>query len=52
MNGIIFPIELSITIIVLLFLQVMLPLVSIFTSIYFLYIFISSPKRPKYHFAA
>jgi len=48
MNGIILPVELSITIIILLFLQVMLPLVSFLTSIYFLYIFISSPKRPKH----
>lgn len=48
MYGIILPFELSITIIILIFLQIMLPLLSFLTGIYFLYIIISSPKRPKH----
>jgi cellulose synthase/poly-beta-1,6-N-acetylglucosamine synthase-like glycosyltransferase len=45
--GFILPLELPLTIVILIFVQVLLPIVSVLTGVYFLIIFLSSPRRPK-----
>ena len=48
MHGLIFPFELSLTLIILGFLQILLPIVSILTSIYFVFIFFTRPRRIRH----
>jgi cellulose synthase/poly-beta-1,6-N-acetylglucosamine synthase-like glycosyltransferase len=45
MLGMLFPLDVSLIIIILILLQVILPIVSILTSLYFVFIFLSRPKR-------
>ena len=48
MYGMLFPLDVSIIIIVLILLQIILPMVSILTSLYFAYMFLSKPQRNKH----
>ncbi len=46
MHGLIPPIDLSLTVIVLAFFQILLPIVSVLTGLYFAYMFLTKPGRP------
>jgi len=43
--GMLFPLDVSLIIIILILLQIILPIVSILTSLYFVFIFLSKPRR-------